>query len=710
MPLRLANLFAFILLWANYANIQAQTYTEQENNIKLINEQIKAYFSENRKNNRNALLIEFLRQNDIKDSSEIHYALGYLSFFQQNYLAAVNHYLLANEHLKRSNNARLNAEVLFQLANSYQRLFFLNKAIDYYKITLKDFSRHLQPERKNKIIIDIGNSFFDLDRYDSAQVYYCAGLNNSTKIGDNLHQTIALINIGNLNMVQGKYTVADSINKKALALSKIYKHEYLEVMCKFNRGELNFITHDYGTARNLLNQVLKKAEEVNLKRLIPNTYKYFVLIEFEEKKFKRAIDYSTKFYKSSSNFESREKKIKAIKEVNDVLQELDFLKTAEENLAKNNKLLDSILFKEVEERSQLMESMQQLTELQGSYKDLAAENDLKEEKLLRSRIAFALVVLILLITTLFIGLLFRSRNKIKKQNTTIHKQFQDIKKKNLETEELNHEVNMQSEEIRVQNDQLLANQRELEKRISERTKDLEAALKRAEESDKLKSSFLQNLSHEIRTPLNAISGFAQLITREKNINTEFTEIISLNVHDLIDIIDNIILYSTLQAGQYQSSVSLTPIFSIINQLQGDFGVIKKKYKRKSIELKINNQVDNEIALKTDVSLFQKMLVQLIENAFKFTEEGSVTLDVKENENGIRFSVTDTGIGIKKEKIPYIFDTFRKLESEKVFRGTGIGLALVKKIAELLKGEISITSEFGIGTSIYIDISYYKRLK
>jgi signal transduction histidine kinase len=707
MPLRLANLFAILFLWANY--IISQTAIDiaktknSDNKTLIISKLSEEYLNKN--NTTEADFKKFLNKNNITDSTEVSLALGYLSYSKQNYIKSVKHFLHANETLKKDENISLKIEILFQLANSYRKIRYQIKAIEYYQSMLKGYFPYLEIKTRHKIITNIGNAYYDLHKYDSAHYYYSTAKESADLHKDSVYQIISLINLGNLKMVLKDYSAAESTAKKALALSKIYKLEHLEVMCKFNLGELHYITKDYGTTKNLFSQVLKRAETSNFEKLIPDVYKYFVLIEFKDKKLKKALDFSSDFYKNLDKFESREKKIIAIKEVNRVLEELVYLNQANENLAKNTKLLDSILFKEVEEKDQLMESLQQLSELQGSYRDLVAENDLKEEKLLRFRIAIGLIFTILLLSSLFFGILFRSRNQIKKQNKTIQKQLKDIRKKNHETEELNHEINMQSEEIRVQNDQLLNNQRELEKRIQERTRDLEVALEKAEESDQLKTSFLQNLSHEIRTPLNAISGFAQLIARDKNTNPEFSEIIGQNVYDLIDIIDNIVLFSTLQANQYYSSISTTPVFSILNQLQGDFKLIKNKYKRKTIDLIIDNQIEENISLKTDVSLFQKMLIQLVENAFKFTEEGSVTLKVKEFADKIRISVIDTGIGIKEEKIPFIFDTFRKIESERLFRGTGIGLALVKKIIELLNGKISLTSEFGKGTSIHLDFDF-----
>jgi len=707
------NLIYFFLyvIFVNGASLFAQNEPNRIKNsdqedIKFLLSLSDNYYQNVKTNpgNKDSSFVAFLHQNNVKDSAELQFALGHFHYSQQHYLKATRHFLIANEYLKREENNLLNAEIVFHLANSYQRLFFLRKAIDYYQIALGNYQKYLSAERKNRIIMDIGNSFYDLNQYNSAQQYYTQALESSIENDDNLNQTVALINIGNLNMVLKNYSVADSITRKALALSKIYNFDHLEVMCKFNFGELHFLMKDFGTTRNLFNQVLKEAEKVSFDRLIPEVYKYFVIIELQEKNYNKAVKFSTDFYNQSDKFVVQEKKIRAIKKVNNALNQMNNIAGASENFTKNIQLLDSILFKEIEEKRLLMESLQQLTVLEGDYKDLVNENNLKEEKLLRFRIVIVLILFILLLTTFFIIQLTKSRNRSKKQSKTIQKQYEDIKKKNQETEELNHEINMQSEEIQMQNDQLLTTQQELEKRIEKRTKDLQHALEKAKESDDLKSSFLQNISHEIRTPLNAISGFAQLIASDENTDSSYSAIITQNVYDLIDIIDSIILFSKLQANQYNFSVSEMPVFRILKQLHGDFSLIKNKYKLKEIEFIINNQLEEDQVLKTDISLLQKVLIQLVENAFKFTEKGSVTMNINKQADKLLFAITDTGIGIKKDKIPFIFDTFRKLEGEQIFRGTGIGLALVKKIVELLNGEISLVSKFGKGTTIKTEFS------
>ncbi len=708
MPKRLVYIFPLLLLWVNCATLFSQnnldTAAIKKNEISITRHLAEKYLEQEKgfSSGDEARFVSYLHKNNVSDSVKILFALGYINCLNNNYLDAIRHFLIANEYLKRNKNELLNAEIVFELANSYQRLFFLKKAINYYKMVLEKYPEFIELERKDRIIIDIANSFYDLNQYDSAHAYYSLALDNSVKFNDHLNQIVALINMGNLSRAEKNYLEADSITRKALALSKIFNFNNLVVMCKFNLGELSFFTRDFGAAKNLFSQVLMDAENFSYQRLIPEAYKYYVLMEFEEKNFNDIITYSNRFYQESDKFLVQDKKIRAIKEVNRVLNKIKFVGGASENLEKNIELLDSILVREIKEKQLLMESLQQLTELQGNYKDLVNENTLKSEKLIRFQLVTLLIVVILMMAGVFAMVVVRSRNKIKKQNLTIQKQFEDIKKKSQETEELNHEINMQSEEIRMQNDQLLSNQKELERKIRERTKDLEFALKKAEESDDLKTSFLQNLSHEIRTPLNAINGFAQLISKDENVKKDYADIIGQNVYDLVDIIDNIVLFSTLQANQYRTSISITPISSIISQLQADFSVIKNKYKRKIIDFSVNNQVGEKLSLKTDLALFQKVLVQLVENAFKFTEKGSVSLGIENFDDGIRFSITDTGIGIKKEKQPYIFDTFRKIESEMVFRGTGIGLALVKKIADLLNGKISLTSEFGKGTSVFLD--------
>ena len=244
-----------------------------------------------------------------------------------------------------------------------------------------------------------------------------------------------------------------------------------------------------------------------------------------------------------------------------------------------------------------------------------------------------------------------------------------------------------------------------EKKIRE---DLLIAKEKAEESEHLKTAFLQNMSHEIRTPLNGILGFAQLLKME-DIEEEdvfnYADIIEKSGHRLLELINNVLDISKIEAG----TVVLNAKAFHLNQLLAD---IKKlmliKFEKKSLYLDIQYGLPNEKdIILTDAGKLNQILINLINNALKFTTEGGVICSYFVKNNEIHFSVKDTGIGISLEEQEKIFSRFYQTDFTKnrEFEGAGLGLAITKGLVNLLGGEIGVCSEKGKGTEFYFSIPY-----
>ncbi|MDA3780146.1 MAG: PAS domain S-box protein, partial [Bacteroidales bacterium] len=233
------------------------------------------------------------------------------------------------------------------------------------------------------------------------------------------------------------------------------------------------------------------------------------------------------------------------------------------------------------------------------------------------------------------------------------------------------------------------------------------AKEKAEESDKLKSVFLANMSHEIRTPMNGMIGFAEML-KLKNLSEEkrndFVDIISQSGQRLLTVITDIIDVSKIEAKQIKlnkKNVSLNKIFEEVNV----FFVKNRDLEEK--KLKVFYQLpDNNRVIYTDGVRVKQILSNLVANAIKFTEKGSVSFGYTLLDNNtLQFFVKDTGIGIRKEDTKIIFEKFRQIDegSTRKYGGTGIGLAISKKIVEMLDGENWVESEFKKGTTFYFTL-------
>jgi CheY-like chemotaxis protein/nitrogen-specific signal transduction histidine kinase len=231
------------------------------------------------------------------------------------------------------------------------------------------------------------------------------------------------------------------------------------------------------------------------------------------------------------------------------------------------------------------------------------------------------------------------------------------------------------------------------------------AKEHAEESDKLKTAFLQNMSHEIRTPLNGIIGFSALlgyddVTKEEI--KEYTAIISQSGNRLLEIVNNVLDISKIQTGQVKIEQKHILINDIFLDLNNFFSPIAKI---KNIRLNYHNQGDTSGTVDSDEAKLHQILTNLINNALKFTKSGSIDFGYETKDNFIQFYVKDTGIGIPEELFEKVFIRFIQAEQSmtKNYEGAGLGLAISKGLVELLGGKIWVESELGKGTTFYFTL-------
>jgi PAS domain S-box-containing protein len=232
----------------------------------------------------------------------------------------------------------------------------------------------------------------------------------------------------------------------------------------------------------------------------------------------------------------------------------------------------------------------------------------------------------------------------------------------------------------------------------------------AETSNKLKDSFLANISHEIRTPLNSVVGFANLLLPEgvsKEAKEEYIEQINYNSEKLLQIIGDIIDLSRLESSQIEISYEEASLSEIINEVIKETRQVIKR-NEKPIILTVKNQFEDNVDLIfTDRTWLKRVLNHLLDNAVKFTLEGSVELSYcKENDN-VLFKVKDTGIGIKRENLGRIFEEFKQEIDghQRPFEGLGVGLTLAKEVINRMGGKIFVQSEKGMGSEFSFIIPY-----
>ena len=223
----------------------------------------------------------------------------------------------------------------------------------------------------------------------------------------------------------------------------------------------------------------------------------------------------------------------------------------------------------------------------------------------------------------------------------------------------------------------------------------------AEESNRLKSAFLANMSHEIRTPLSAIIGFSPLLAAATTAEEKesYINIINKNGDLLLQLINDILDLSKIEAGTLEFIYSEIDINSIVNELEGIFRM-RLSDMGSTVEVTSNCPLP-VCVIHTERNRLAQVISNFLSNAIKFTTEGSIHLGYEVRDADIRFYVTDTGTGIPKDQLDKVFERFTKLNAKK--QGTGLGLSISRMIVEKLGGEIGVESEEGKGSTFWFTL-------
>ena len=267
---------------------------------------------------------------------------------------------------------------------------------------------------------------------------------------------------------------------------------------------------------------------------------------------------------------------------------------------------------------------------------------------------------------------------------------------------LNADYQKQNLQIRKQNETLV----DLHKKLKDKAHELEVQKEKAEEATKLKSHFLASMSHELRTPMNSILGLTELILEDTTVvgkNRERIQVVLKSGKRLMNLINDILDLSKIEAGKMEIHSEDVMLDEVIKDVEGSIAPLAVQ---KNIKFKVNRKTNTGIIINTDKGKITQVLINLLGNAVKFTENGYVELTISSKNNKIlTFDVTDSGIGISEEDQKIIFEEFRQIDgtTTRKYSGTGLGLAICKKIADLMDGDISLQSEYGKGSTFTFSI-------
>lgn len=328
----------------------------------------------------------------------------------------------------------------------------------------------------------------------------------------------------------------------------------------------------------------------------------------------------------------------------------------------------------------------------------------------------------------------KSREKVQRLLEETQAQSEELQVQHSELENLNTELEAQTqklqaseEELKVQQEELMQTNTELEERsklleeknhlIAERNSEIQKKAEELELSTKYKSEFLANMSHELRTPLNSILLLSRLMAEnsDENLNEdqiESAKVIQSSGTSLLTLIDEILDLAKIESGKMSLEYQEIDLEGVLKDLKNLMDPIAKN---KEIEFKINIDKDLEKTIETDRLRLDQVLRNLLSNALKFTREGSVELNIKQDvnkEDFIVFSVKDTGIGIPEDKQRVIFEAFQQADgsTQRKFGGTGLGLSISREITKLLGGELILESTVNEGSEFSLIIPKSEKAK
>jgi hypothetical protein len=287
-----------------------------------------------------------------------------------------------------------------------------------------------------------------------------------------------------------------------------------------------------------------------------------------------------------------------------------------------------------------------------------------------------------------------------------------LKQKKVENEEINRKLSKRNQELAEKTTELESQTltlTELARQLEKQKLELEIKQEQVQQSDRLKSEFLSNMSHELRTPLNSILALSQLMLerRAKHLNPkekEYITVIEKNGRLLLSLISKILDLSKIESGKMEVAITRFTAEDVVSEvLETITPLANKKGLALQSELLFRGEINS------DRYKIIQILLNLCSNAVKFTDKGSISINLeRENDNAV-FTVSDTGIGIPQDQQDYIFGEFQQVDgsASKKHEGTGLGLSISKKFAQMLGGDISVESSDNNGSSFkfYVKINY-----
>jgi signal transduction histidine kinase/CheY-like chemotaxis protein len=587
----------------------------------------------------------------------------------ENYKPALTDFSICNTHPYFINDTALLAELKFNMARCYDCLSDIRSAIEYYQKALKLYQAKKNMYGQAKVLQNIGIIESDRRKDSLAMSYYVKALEIYKLLDNKAKQAAILQNIGVIYSNQENYDKTIEHYNKALKIFMNLKNLEGIATVENNLGLTYERELKFDEALKHYRNSMFYFKKLNSRSGLAYIHDNMASLYRRLKKNDKAIHH----YKLSLQYA-------------DSVHILDFIAFVNKELAglyeeMGNYERSLHYFKtgvQIEDSISTDESRKKLSEAETFFQNELKDIDIQKKEFQleiqkrQNAIYMGSVVLLLLMLT---GLIWAYRKKtIAENKLKKHQEFLEV--------------------------EVLQRTQELKNEVFER--------EAAEEADKLKTAFLANMSHEIRTPMNAILAFSNYL-KDPDISgaqrSEYVKYINSCSISLLHLIDDILDTAKIEAKQLKLNVSQCYVNSILNELFVYFQNHRKCQENDIVLVVKTSNITKNFSITTDITRLRQIFSNLLDNAFKFTEQGRIEFGFEISNGFIEFYVKDTGSGIPRDKTEFVFKRFGQVNdnSHKLYKGTGLGLAISKNLAELLGGKMWLDSVEGEGSAFYFTI-------
>lgn len=664
--------------------------------------------------------------NDKKNTATFYNILGVTNSLIGNYEIALENHLKGLAIRQANKDSAAIAASLNNIGNVYEKLEDFNKALDFYVKSLK-IKRKLN--NQNALVIglnNVGYALRKLGKLNEALPYYLEALNLDKKLNDKVGLSLTYSNLGLLYREKKLYQNALDYSFRSLKLREEINDLSGVGLQYYIIGTIYFNKNQFDEALKYFNKSLEISKRQNYRAVTQDNYLMISQVYKKKNNYELALNYHEKYVSLRDSLLSEEK-TKRIIELQEVyqskqreseIQRLQLEKVTQfrnygiafiillvivaaiyiNRLRISRKLLASL--RESEKfNNDLINNIPEYLFLMKDWK-IIYSNKIAQEVFGYTSSEFQQMDFLQLVEKDFHELIKKNKSIIDGNNLTAPIEIIVKTKNEVKRNLLLRSIIIQKEETLI-NLFLCSDITEIKRYEAE----LIIAKEKAEKSDRLKSEFLAQISHEIRTPLNVILSWTSMLEHDlKNSlaeeNAEAFEIIQNQGRRTIRTIELILNMSEIQIGSYD------PLFNKID-FENDILLkiipeIKLEAEKKGLQFHYSKEISNPVLFIDEYSISQSVRV-ILENAVKFTNNGKIELKLFRENNQVCFSVSDTGIGISEEYLPYLFMPFRQEQQgyTRMFEGNGLGLALTKKYLELNNARIEVVSKKNVGSTFTI---------